>query len=440
MATPPLTDPTAGNDPNRAHGDADEVVDEVVETVDDVPGELLELEPTLLVAGGEALARDTEGRVVFVRGALPGERVRARVTERRKEWARADVSAVLTPSPDRIEPPCPSVAEGCGGCDLQHARPEAQPALKAAMVVDALRRLGGIEDPSIELGPSLPAVGFRTTVRAAVVEGRAGFRRHHAHDVVFPEHCMVTHPLLDELLVYGDFGEATEVTLRVGAATGERLAVLAPAADGAVLARDVLVVGTKALKAGRRAWIHDEVAGRRWRISARSFFQTRTDGAEALVDAVARSGGDSFDGARLVDAYGGVGLFTGSLMGGVLPDGVGRPASAVVVERSPSSVADARHNLDGLEVRVVKADLEKWNSSAADVIVADPARAGLGRGAVGSLVSTGASVLVLVSCDPASLGRDARLLAAEGFRLERSELVDLFPQTHHIEVVSRFVR
>ena len=404
------------------------------------PPEVLELEPTVLVAGGEALARDADGRVVFVRGALPGERVRARVTERRKEWARAEVAAVLTASPDRVEPPCPSVAEGCGGCDLQHARPEAQPALKAAMVVDALRRLGGIDEPPVVLGAPLPAVGFRTTVRAAVSEGRAGFRRHHAHSIVFPDECLVAHPLLADLLVSGDFAEATEVTLRVGAVTGERMALLAPSADGAVLPRDVLAVGTKAMKAGRRAWIHDEVAGRRWRISARSFFQTRTDGAEALVDAVARAGGAAFGGARLVDAYGGVGLFAGSLLAGTLPDGVERPVSAVLVERSPSSVADARHNLEGLDARVVKADLEKWSPSPADVVVADPARSGLGRTAVNALVATGATTLVLISCDPASLGRDAGLLAEAGFRLERSELVDLFPQTHHVEVVSRFSR
>jgi 23S rRNA (uracil1939-C5)-methyltransferase len=404
------------------------------------PAEVLELEPTVLVAGGEALARDAGGRVVFVRGALPGERVEAVVTERRKEWARAEVRTVRTASLDRVEPPCPAVAAGCGGCDLQHASPDAQPALKAAMVVDALRRLGGIEEPPVVLGSALPPIAFRTTMRAAVIDGRAGLRRHHAHDVVFPEHCLVAHPLLDELLVNGDFAEAKEVTLRVGAATGERLALVDPAADGVVLPRDVLVVGTKAVKAGRRAWIHDEVAGRRWRISARSFFQTRTDGAEALVDAVARAGADAFAGGRLVDAYAGVGMFAGSLMDGRLPDGVGRPVSAVVVERSSSSVADARQNLEGLDVRVVKADLEKWSPSAADVVVADPARAGLGKAAVKALASTGASVIVLVSCDPASFGRDTRLLAAQGFRLERAELVDLFPQTHHVEVVSRFTR
>ncbi|MGZ4708160.1 MAG: TRAM domain-containing protein, partial [Acidimicrobiales bacterium] len=146
--------------------------------------DLVELTATALVAGGEAIARDDEGRVVFVRGALPGERVRVAVTERHKagtprSWARGRVEAVLDPSADRVEPPCPSVAAGCGGCDLQHASPAAQPALKASLVADALRRLGGIDDPPVVVGAALPAVGFRTTVRAAVVEGRAGFRRHH---------------------------------------------------------------------------------------------------------------------------------------------------------------------------------------------------------------------------------------------------------------------
>jgi len=397
------------------------------------------------VAGGEAIARDDEGRVVFVRGALPGERVRVAVTERHKvdtprAWARARVDRVLDPSPDRVVPPCPAVAAGCGGCDLQHASPAAQPALKAALVADALRRLGGIDDPPIELGPALPAVGFRTTVRAAVVDGRAGFRRHHDHEVVVPDSCVVTDPRLEQLLVEGDFAEATEVTLRLGGATGERMAIVDPTADGVVLPDDVLVVGDAALRGGRRAWIHDQVAGRRWRISARSFFQTRTDGADALVDAVARAAGDAVAGARVVDAYAGVGLLAGSLLAGSLPAGIGRAASAEVVERSPSSVADARQNLESLDVRVVKADVDRWRPSAADLVVADPSRSGLGAKAVTALVATGAPVMVLVSCDPAALGRDAKLLAAHGFGLERAELVDLFPQTHHTEVVSRFVR
>src|SRR4029079_3404953 len=136
----------------------------------------------------------------------------------------------------------------------------------------------------------------------------------------------------------------------------------------------------------------------------------------------------------------GVGLRAGRLRAGPLPAGIGRAASAEVVERSPSSVADARQNLESLDVRVVKADVDRWRPSAADLVVADPSRSGLGARAVTALVATGAPVMVLVSCDPAALDRDAKLLAAHGFRLERAELVDLFPQTHHTEVVSRFVR
>jgi len=414
---------------------------------DELPDDLAELDlrTTALVAGGEAIARDDSGRVVFVRGALPDELVRATVTERHKPgsprgWARARVERVLEPSPHRVEPPCPAVAAGCGGCDLQHAVPTSQPAMKAAMVADALRRLGGIDDPPVVEGDALPAVGFRTTVRAGVIEGRAGFRRHHDHELVIPESCMVAHPQLDELLTQGDFAEATEVTLRIGGATGERLVVVDPTAAGVILPKDVLVVGSTALREGRRAWIHDEVAGRRWRISAMSFFQTRTDGAEALVAAVARATGDALDGSRLVDAYAGVGLLAGSLLDGTLPAGLGHAASAVVVERSPSSIADARQNLEHLPARVVKADVDRWRSSPADLVVADPSRSGLGKKAVAALADTRAPVLVLVSCDPAALGRDAKLLAAQGFRLERAELVDLFPQTHHVEVVSRFVR
>lgn len=403
-------------------------------------GAVVDLTPTLLVAGGEALARGDDGRVVFVRGALPGEAVRARIADERKGWARADLVEIVTASPDRVEPACPLVAQGCGGCDLQHASASAQPGLKAAVVVDALRRLGGIDDPPVRLGLPAAAEGFRTTVRAAVVDGRAGYRRHHTHDVVLPDSCLVAHPLLEELLVGGDFAEATEVTLRVAPGTGERLAVVDPVADGVVVPRDVLVVGTKALKAGRRAWIHDEVAGRRWRISARSFFQTRADGAAALVDAVARAVGGELTGARLIDAYAGVGLFAGSLLGGELPAGIGRPVSAVAVERSSSSVADARHNLEDLDVRIIKSDVDTWRSSAAEVVVADPSRAGLGKRAVEVLTTTGASVIALVSCDAASLGRDAALLADKGYRLVDAELVDLFPHTHHVEVVSRFVR
>jgi 23S rRNA (uracil1939-C5)-methyltransferase len=173
--------------------------------------------------------------------------------------------------------------------------------------------------------------------------------------------------------------------------------------------------------------LHEVVAGARFRVSARSFFQTRTDGAAALVAAVTAAA----DGAEgpMVDAYAGVGLFAATV-------GAGREVTAV--EQSPSSVADARHNLPA--ATVVGSAVERWRPHPAGLVVADPARRGLGPEAVAVLAATGAARLVLVSCDPVSLARDARLLAAAGYEHGGSTVVDLFPHTPHVEVVTRFDR
>jgi 23S rRNA (uracil1939-C5)-methyltransferase len=230
----------------------------------------------------------------------------------------------------------------------------------------------------------------------------------------------------------GRFGTASEVTLRCGARTGERVAVVAPNADGVSLPDDVRVVGDDELRAGRRAWFHEEVADVRFRISAASFFQARPDGADALVAAVRDAVGDVDDRCRVVDAYAGVGLFSATVASGA--------RSIVAVERSASSVADARVNLAALPARVVRSDVERFRPTPADVVVADPARAGLGRVAVERLAATGAPALALVSCDPASFARDVGLLARAGYALDRATIVDLFGHTSHVEVVSAFRR
>lgn len=400
--------------------------------------EVRELTVGGVVAGGTAIARD-EGRVVFVAGALPGERVRVGLTRVRRDHAHGRVLEVLGASPDRTAPPCPRVAGGCGGCDWQHVGPAAQPSLKAAVVVDALRRLGGLADPLVTAGPPLPAHGYRTTVRAAVVGGRAGFRRAGTHDVVVAGRCLVAHPLVAEVLEEGEFADAAEVTVRAGAATGERLVVVDPVADGVRVPDDVVVVGRDELRRGRRAWIHEEVAGRRWRISATSFFQGRPDGAGALVEAVLAAASPLPEGAAtVVDAYSGVGLLAGALATPRAEGGSGR-RRVVAVERGRSAVADARHNLADLDVEVVRAPVERARLPVADLVVADPARSGLGAEGVRALARCAAPRIVLVSCDPASLGRDAALLAEAGYRHDGTVLVDLFPQTHHLEAVSTFV-
>jgi 23S rRNA (uracil1939-C5)-methyltransferase len=236
------------------------------------------------------------------------------------------------------------------------------------------------------------------------------------------DECLVAHPLLADLLTEPVPG-ADEVTLRCGANTGERLARIEPLRVAAP------VRWPPDVRLGAHAHIHEVVAGRRYRISARSFFQTRVDGAEALVAEVRDAVGGEANGARVVDAYAGVGLFAAA---------VEDASSIVAVERSPSAARDARHNLPG--VRVIEADVTRWKPAPADVVIADPSRDGIGRAAATVLAGCGARRLVVVSCDPVSLARDAKLLAGLGYTHVHSVLIDLFPHTPHIEVVSRFDR
>ncbi|MFZ4520036.1 MAG: class I SAM-dependent RNA methyltransferase, partial [Microthrixaceae bacterium] len=371
------------------------------------------------VAGGVGLGHLADGRVALVEGGLPGDVVRVEVTDERSTLLRGRVAEVRTPAPSRSEPPCPEVARGCGGCDLQHARHDAQVELKVAVVRDALRRLGGHGALPVTTGDALAATGYRTTVRAAVVDGRAGFHRRRSEQVLAVDDCLVAHPSISELLSVGRFGDAAEVVLRVGARTGERMAVVDPTADDTELPEDVRVIGGAELAEGRRAWIHEEVAGRRLRISARSFFQSGPEGAEALIAAVERAVGGVGPDDRLVDLYGGVGLFAAALGAGPV----------VLVERSPSAVADARVNLAHVDATVLRLPVEKWRPARADVVIADPARSGLGRAGVAAVVGTGAERVALVSCDPAALARDVGLLTDAGYEALGVELVDLFPHT-----------
>jgi 23S rRNA (uracil1939-C5)-methyltransferase len=402
-------------------------------------GQVEDVTVTGVAAGGEGVGRLADGRAVFVRGALPGERVRLTVTEERSRFTRAEIVDLLEAAPERVAPPCSRVAAGCGGCDWQHVAPDAQRRLKATIVTDALRRIGRLEPPEPDLGPVLPVVGWRTIVRAVVdADGRAGFRLRHAHDplAVGPDGCLVAHPLVDEVLQEGVFPPPVrEVTIRAGAATGDRLVLCSPKVADSRVPEGVQVVGADELAGGHRAWFHEVVSDRKWRISAESFFQGRPDGAEALVETVVAALGEAVvPGAAVVDLYSGVGLFAGVL-------GQRTGGRVVAVESNRSAVADARINLADLgSARIVRSDVRRWGPSAADIVVADPSRHGLGAEVVPRIGATGARALVLVSCDPGALGRDAGLLAGAGWQLGSVRLVDLFPHTAHIEVVTGWIR
>ena len=389
----------------------------------------LTLKITDVAVGGDGIGRDDTGRVVMVRGALPGETVHATVVSEHGSHARADVVDVVEAAAERVAPPCPLQAAGCGGCGWQHVEPGAQRRLKAEMVASTLRRLGGVEDPRVDPGPELPAWGYRTTLRGeASDEGRFSLHRHRSAGTIPVDDCLVAHPLAAEVIDGSWFPPGSEVTIRVGAGTGARMVVVDPSADGTEAPDEVRVVGGDELEGGKRAWLHEVVAGRRFRVSARSFFQPRPDGAEALV----RLAGEGMPSPRhLVDLYGGVGLFA-ALLGG--------EARVTLVESSPSAAADARVNLADLDAKVVRGDVARWRPRPADVVVADPPRAGLGKSGVAAVVGTAADHVVLVSCDAGALGRDTGLLRAAGYELVGATLVDQFVGTPHVEVVAIFGR
>jgi 23S rRNA (uracil1939-C5)-methyltransferase len=380
-----------------------------------------ELVPTAMVAGGSAMARDPAGRVVFVAGALPGERVRVEIETEHRGYATAHLLEVLEPSPDRVAPPCPELGRGCGACQWQHVSVPAQQSLKRDVVLDALRRIGGLDLEATVPTVELPPWSYRTTIRAGVVGGRAGFRRARSHASVAVDDCLVAHPLLLPLITEARYPGTSEVLLRCGSRTGERLAAPTPRGAAIEVPADV-----------RSNFIHEEAAGREWRISAESFFQSRADGVDELADLVAGAAAELGVPGVALDLYSGVGLFAGVL--------ATRGWSVTAVESSKSAVDDARTNLRSLGAMVVAADVDKWSPSAADLVVADPSRRGLGRAGVDTVDGSGARRLVLVSCDAASLGRDLGLLRHAGFELTSVTMVDMFPHTFHVEVVTVFDR
>lgn len=388
-----------------------------------------------IATGGAGIANAEDGRVVLVDGGLPGDTVEVEITRDKKRMMQGHVSSVLTAGPHRRQAQCPNVAVGCGGCDWQHAEPQSASELRRQIVVDSLRRIGKVENVDVrsftEGGQPLSETGYRTTVRAAVSNGSAGFRRASSNEVVQVQDCETAHPLAAEILQTGRFPGASEVVIRVGANTGERLVITDASESDAqkmILPVGVGWVTREQLRVGRDAWIHEEVSGHRFRISADSFFQCRPDGAAALVSLVEQAIADT-DGP-VIDAYSGVGLF-GALLA--------RGRALTAVESNPSSVADAKVNLPS-SATILRSRVERWKPTSAAAVIADPARRGLAKEGVDTLEATGASVLALVSCDPAALGRDAGLLRDAGFTLDWVRTIDLFGNTSHVEAVSRFSR
>jgi 23S rRNA (uracil1939-C5)-methyltransferase len=389
---------------------------------------MLRVRPERFIAGGEVLARDDDGRVLFVGGALPGEDVTVTLSDERNDYAKGFVTEIHETSPNRVEPPCKRRHEGCGGCNWQHLAVDAQLSAKADIVVDALRRTGRLPNAVVTVGASISPDGYRTTVRVIGDEfGKASFRRERSHDTVEASGCLVAHPaieaILDDLLVT----PALEVSIRTSVATGEMTVHWDESLGDVVgLPHDVRIGLTGALT--------EHVAGHRFRVSSGSFFQSGPTAAELLVDAVKRAAPELADAESVVDAYAGVGLFAVAA--------VPEAAHVIAVESSKLSVTDCRANLKGRQFRIDLCEVGRWRLEPGrfvDVVIADPSRTGLGKPGVGALAAAKSPILIVVSCDPVALARDAALLAAKGYEHRSTEVLDLFPHTHHVEAVTRFV-
>jgi tRNA/tmRNA/rRNA uracil-C5-methylase (TrmA/RlmC/RlmD family) len=428
------------------------------EQADVLVGERYEVEVGPVAHGGHCIARHA-GQVLFVRHALPGERVIAQVTEGGPDssFLRADAVEILEASPDRVPAPCPFSGPGrCGGCDWQHAAPGAQRRLKVQVITEQLLRLAGLTpeeagwDGTVEPVPGdkvakgdVPA--WRTRVQYAVdAEGHAGLRRHRSHEVERIDHCLIAAPGVSELGVESrDWPGIASVEAITATGSSDRQVILTPKPGGRLpiveLDRPVSVLRVDEQggvhRVHGRGFVRERAVGRTWRVGSGGFWQVHLKAADLLVEVVL-DGLQPRDGETALDLYCGVGLFAGALA-----EKVGERGAVLGIESGKRAVEDARHNLGDLDrVRIehgkVETILPRTGITEADLIVLDPPRAGAGRATVKHLASLDARRIAYVACDPAALARDLAYFAAEGYRSISLRAFDLFPFTHHVECVA----
>ncbi|GGP99078.1 class I SAM-dependent RNA methyltransferase [Streptomyces roseolilacinus] len=423
-------------------------------------GEEYEVEVGPVAHGGHCIARTEEGRVLFVRHALPGERVVARVTEgdETSRFLRADAVTVLDASKDRIEAPCPYAGPGrCGGCDWQHAKPGAQRRLKGEVVAEQLRRLAGLtpEEAGWD-GTVVPAEGdklpagevpqWRTRVQYAVdASGRAGLRRHRSHEVEPIDHCMIAAEGVSELGVEKrQWPGMASVEAIAASGSQDRQVVLTPRPGARLplveLDKPVSVLRVEEKDGGvhrvhGRPFVRERADDRTYRVGNGGFWQVHPKAADTLVRAVMQ-GLLPRKGDTALDLYCGAGLFAGALA-----DRVGDKGAVLGIESGKRAVEDARHNLQGFDrVRIeqgkVDQVLPRTGITEVDLIVLDPPRAGAGKQVVRHLAALGARRIAYVACDPAALARDLAYFREAGYKPRTLRAFDLFPMTHHVECVA----
>jgi 23S rRNA (uracil1939-C5)-methyltransferase len=384
------------------------------------------LDLTAMAHGGSALGRH-EGKTIFVPYAIPGERVKARVTRAKKGFAYAESVEIVQESPTRVVPRCKHFGT-CGGCHWQHIDYAAQLEFKRQVVIDQLARVGGFRDVPVHPTVASPNPWmYRSHVSFHVTqEGGLGFVAADDRAVIPIDECPIIRPELREVLETFKserLKPGERVRVQVGSESGERLVALGRDDDDA----PQVVQGAEC--------VHYVVKGHTFRVSAGSFFQVNLPQAEKLVDLVldrlALQGSE-----RVLDLYSGVGLFTAFLC----------PLAAQVtaVESFAPAVRDAEHNLaEFSNVELVTGTVEEVLNrlpTEYDAVGLDPPRTGMKPEALDTLIRLAPRKIVYVSCDPATLARDCKRLAGAGYRLIDVQPVDMFPQTFHIESVATLIK
>jgi len=388
------------------------------------------------------VARGPDGRVVFVRHSLPGERVRVRVTSETSTFLRADAVEIVEASPERVDAPCPHAGpDRCGGCDFQHVSLPAQRRLKEDLVAEQLTRLAGIDlRVEVEVVDGVPdGLGWRTRMSFAVdPDGGIGLRRHRSHDIEYVERCPIALDAINDAdlgsvpwrgarqleVVASPDGGVPVVRVETGK---ERLAEL-PGADVGLVWK------------GRTLRTPDHVEftvdGNRFAVGPGVFWQVHPSAGRVLTEVVLEGLAPRV-GERVADLYSGAGLFTVALARVVGPAGV-----VVAVERSGPAVADLKRNTAGLaQVEIIRSDvspaLVSRRLGRPDLVVLDPARPGAGTAVMAALVALDPPPrrLAYVSCEPAPFARDLEVALEAGWSLRSLRAFDLFPMTEHVEMV-----
>lgn len=381
--------------------------------------------------GGHCVAR-IDGQVVFVRHALPGERVRIQITDSSKSFLRADAVEIIDAAPGRVTPPC-AYAGQCGGCDFQHVDPAVQRLLLGDVVREQLQRLAGIEWAGEVESVDPSDLGWRTRVTFAVDRGgRPGLRRHRSHEIIPVDRCVIAHPDIPPVLGQAWDAESVE---SIVSSTGERVLVTDASISDEVEAAVDGVVAVDGTTRGGRGALTERVRDKNFRVSGSGFWQVHPAAASTLVDAVL-AGAMAEEGDVVADLYAGVGLFTA-----FLADAVGETGTVVSVESDQQAAKDARRNLHGSpQVKLVGATVERALREGlvgvrADVVVLDPPRTGAKK-VVPAIAELSPRRVVYVACDPAALARDLATFETLGYTLDSLRAFALFPMTHHVECVA----